>query len=202
MLQTHLSGQQADKLFWTILLKAGKCQRLDVVFDVYRENAITNTERSRRAKSLKSNEYKNIAENYKVQDWRRFLTSEVNKTALIRFFISYWSHQDFNINAKTSKQIYVTQDDKCFCLHSQGSTEVFELLADEEEADTRLLLHVRHAAENGFISIVIHSDDTDVAIIALRFIPKISSFNYVLYMKSGTQNRIKFVSLTDLHHDF
>ena len=97
---------------------------------------------------MKSNEYKNIAEDHTVQDWRRFLTSGDNKTALIRFLISYWSHQDFNTNAKTSKLIYVTQDDKCFCLHSQGSTEVFELVTDQEEADTRLLLHVTTIADN------------------------------------------------------
>ena len=61
-------GQHADKLFSTILLQASKCQRLVVVFDVYREISIKNAERSRRAKSLKSNEYRNIAANHKVQD--------------------------------------------------------------------------------------------------------------------------------------
>ena len=55
--------------------------------------------------------------------------------------------------------------------------------------------------KKGFTFIVIHSDSTDVVIIALRFNPEISSFNYILYMKSGTQNRIKFVDLTNLHHN-
>ena len=48
---------------------------------------------------------------------------------------------------------------------------------------------------------MIRADDMDVAILGLRFIPEISAFNSVLYMKSGTKDRIKYISFTDLHQN-
>ena len=46
------------------------------------------------------------------------------------------------------------------------STAVEELLLTQEEADTRLLLHARHAAVSGYETVLIRTRDTDVAIIA------------------------------------
>eukprot|EP00117_Sycon_ciliatum_P007208 scpid94076/ scgid10417/ len=45
-------------------------------------------------------------------------------------------------------------------------TAVEELLLTQEEADTRLLLHARHAAVSGYETVLIRTRDTDVAIIA------------------------------------
>ena len=42
-----------------------------------------------------------------------------------------------------------------------------ELRCDHEEADTRIFLHAQHAASNGYKSIIIAADDTDVLMIAL-----------------------------------
>ena len=49
-------------------------------------------------------------------------------------------------------------------------TEVPELNSNHEEADTKMLLHAKHAAENGESTIIIVSPDTDdVAILACHF---------------------------------
>lgn len=42
------------------------------------------------------------------------------------------------------------------------TTEVVELECDHEEADTRLLLHAKHASDHGFSVVVTKSPDTDV----------------------------------------
>ena len=44
---------------------------------------------------------------------------------------------------------------------------VEQLTCSHEEADTRLVLHASHASSGGYSTIVIHSPDTDVAILAL-----------------------------------
>ena len=49
---------------------------------------------------------------------------------------------------------------------SMASTAVEELLLTQEEADTRLLLHARHAAVSGYEAVLIRTPDTNVAIIA------------------------------------
>ena len=68
------------------------------------------------------------------------------------------------------KELVATADQECIIVKSAGasmaSTAVEELLSAQEEADTRLLLHARHAAVSGYETVLIRTPDTDVAIIA------------------------------------
>lgn len=70
-----------------------------------------------------------------------------------------------------------------------------ELKSSHEEADTRMLLHANHASQNGYQTIVIVSEDTDVMILCLGCCKKI---NCPLYQKSGTQNRIRYINISNL----
>lgn len=117
--------------------------------------------------------------------------------ALVKFLVNFWSEERFTVKLK--KVIYVTVESSGFRLSAQGTEEVLELESTQEEADTRLLLHAKHVTESGIQSIVIHADDTDIAVIALRFITEICSTGAVLYMKTGTVNRIKYINLSVLY---
>ena len=59
--------------------------------------------------------------------------------------------------------------------------EITELNSNHEEADTKLLLHAKHASENGETTIIIKYPDTDVAILACHFCRDISA--RILIMK-------------------
>ena len=48
------------------------------------------------------------------------------------------------------------------------------LQSNQEEADTRILLHAAHAAEEGDSAVVITADDTDVLVLCLAFSADIS----------------------------
>ena len=67
------------------------------------------------------------------------------------------------------KTLYVTCGKRCYKLTTESAKEEEELQLDQEEADTRLLLHARHAAKEPFNAIVISSEDTDVRILCLAF---------------------------------
>ena len=64
---------------------------------------------------------------------------------------------------------------------------VSELSSRQEEADTKVVLHAKHALEEedqGMVIIRSHSGDTDIAVIALGdFIPPIGliSFKYTIF---------------------
>ena len=75
-------------------------------------------------------------------------------------------------------------------LTCEGTANVEELECDHEEADTRMLLHVQHAAST-YGSIVIYSPDTDVLVLAVSFALSISA---ELFMSMGTANVVKNVS--------
>jgi len=62
----------------------------------------------------------------------------------------------------------------------------------QKEADTRMLLHAKHAST---VSVVIIADDTDVLIISLEFSRDITA---KLYMRCGTKNRIRYIDIKNL----
>lgn len=61
--------------------------------------------------------------------------------------------------------MYVTSQNECWKLDSLSVELVPQLQSNQEEADTRTLLHARHVIING--PAVVHCDDTDVLILLL-----------------------------------
>ena len=61
-----------------------------------------------------------------------------------------------------------------------------DLFCSHEEADTRLLLHAKHAADSGAPSVVIHSPDTDVAVLCCHVQ---SRLQIPIYCRTGTRTR-------------
>ena len=57
-----------------------------------------------------------------------------------------------------SKVLYVTEDSKCWKLTTGPTENVPELESSHEEADTRIIVHAKHAN----CPVVVHADDTDV----------------------------------------
>ena len=70
-----------------------------------------------------------------------------------------------------------------------------ELISSHEEADTRLLLHAKHAADNGYKSVIIVSEDTDVFVLLLAFDKNISA---TLYQKRRPATRTQFTDIYQL----
>ena len=68
------------------IIEGGRSKRIDVVFDVYREDSIKNPERANRG-AKKGMQFKNLAPGHKVQHWRKFLASSENKRSLIKFWL-------------------------------------------------------------------------------------------------------------------
>ena len=67
-----------------------------------------------------------------------------------------------------------------------------ELCTNQEEADTRMLLHAEHASQNGHQRIAIKSSDTDVELLACYYQAVISAD---IILISGTSRRSRIVSI-------
>ena len=87
--------------------------------------------------------------------------------------------------------MYVTCENKCFKLTNGTSSEVETLFTMQGGADKCMLLHAKRTAEKSS-SIVITSKDKDVLIISLSVA---HNFACQMYIKSGTQNRERFVDV-------
>ena len=79
----------------------------------------------------------------------------------------------------------------CFHLPHDEVRVVDELIISQEEADTRVLLHAKHASVN-VASVIIVAEDTDIMILCLAFHDKIDC---KIYVKCGTSHK-QYISIT------
>ena len=110
-------------------------------------------------------------------NWKQFLLNDDNKKQLIQFVLKEWSSPKYAKKLE-HRRIFFAAEHECFLLTSSdgkttSKTIVSELCSSQEEADTRLLLHVHHANmewENGGLqNIIVRSPDTDVFLLLLYF---------------------------------
>jgi len=96
------------------------------------------------------------------KNWQAFLRVDNNKTDLFHFLAGLV----FNTSA-ICEHVLVTYDE-----HVRCKTDINKHSIDpcsHEEADTRLILHCSHAAENGSKKVAIRTVDTDVVVLAITF---------------------------------
>lgn len=165
--------------------------RIDIVFDIYNERSIKSTERFLRG-SHEGIRYANIRPGHKIKQWRRLLACGESKTKLITFIVQDWTER---LNDRLgTKTMFVTRGSKCFKITSTSSTEITALLCSQEEADTRMILHAAHAAEE-FGYVILASDDTDVLIIAMAMQSRIPAN---LYIRCGNTNTTRIIAVQSL----
>ena len=91
--------------------------------------------------------------------------------------------------------IYATAGTKCYNLSRVGMTEVSSLSISQEEADTRMFLHVQYALNHLQGNIIINCPDTDVFIISLMALEKI---NANINFKTGNKNKKIIISVNKI----
>ena len=95
-----------------------------------------------------------------------------SKTALIKFLCQSWRNDPYP-EKLGSKRLVITRRKQCFKPTKYNSDAIDELTTSQKEADTRMLLHTKHASSN-YRSMVIVTKDTDVFIICLPVFYQIS----------------------------
>ena len=106
------------------------------------------------------------------KQWKTFLSSVESQRTLTKFLLEQWS-QDTYVDQIGSRKVYYVIKNKCFSLPVFAGkvicVEVPESNSDHEEVDRKLLLHAKHAADNGESTIIFMSPGTDVAFFACHF---------------------------------
>lgn len=133
--------------------------RIDVVFDTYRDMSIKNGERTIRGEVAEV-QLSHISATQLVKQWRMFLSEVKNKPSLIKFISREWRAEQCMGRLK-GKTLFVTAESKCWKITEEGSENVVELTGNQEEADLRLLLHAAHASQEWHVAVAISSEDTE-----------------------------------------
>ncbi|CAJ1081953.1 hypothetical protein GWK47_001897 [Xyrichtys novacula] len=139
-------------------------------------------------------QFHNIAPGHQIQPWRKFLSSSANKANLMRFLVAEFKTPKMRTKLN-NKVLYVTSEESCLHMTGDQCVEVAGRQSNQEEADTRVIFHAAHAAQEGYSAVVITSEDTDVLLLCLAFSTDISC---PLYQKCGTKNRVRYLDITKL----
>ncbi len=125
-----------------------KSSRVNFVIDRYPEISIKNCERTRRASAGVQVVLITRPEQKTPGQFRKYLSSGQNMANLTEFLFQAW--KDSASHLPNDVKIFVCHGDKCHSIQKQNNssvvTEIPELECDQEEADTRLLLHTQHAS--------------------------------------------------------
>ena len=144
-------GQMAGKYFDIItqILSQDNCTRVDLVFDQYSTMSIKAAERQERGESL-SMEIKIHNQNTPVPNqWKKFISNPKNKRNLATFLCESLRNM-LNTQLHPRQNVVIAGGFKdgretVSCIRG-NSPSVSSLFSDQEEADTRLLLHAKHAS--------------------------------------------------------
>ena len=102
-------------------------------------------------------------------NWKQFLSIAENKANLADYYSDYLN-ENAGMALRDRQTLFIGggQDDKAIKITNSGNYSVQLLKNNQEEADTRICLHARVAAETGSKCIVVSSPDTDVLVLLLH----------------------------------
>ena len=167
--------------------------------DCYHENSVKSFERCRRG----------VAPTFLLsgpktktpRDWKLFMSSDENKTQLIKLLLSEWRRSKYAARLD-GRQLFFVCGEECICLASNNGILVEarpeeDLFTSQEEADTGMILHCQRIAEYYPTSIIIvRSPDTDVLVVLLPKFSQIISQTFLF--DTGTGNKRRLLNVSDI----
>ena len=196
-------GELAEKILQLIVncAKGFDVARVDFVSDRYPAVSIKNLERNKRAVSGVT-QIRIGGPNQKVpRQFKKFLSLGENKEWLVEFIFKHLCTMRLEENL-CDLSLYFSHGQKChrFYVDERNASRVEdipELNSDHEEADTRLLLHAKHASI-AHQAITVRSPDTDVFILMLGHKGAIDA---ALYFDTGSGNLRKVLDIDQCYRE-
>ena len=140
--------------------------RVDLVWDVYLSASLKASTREKRGKGMR----RRVAPlNAMPKNCKDFLRCDENKTELFSFL----TREAIRLPVTHGKELYATDGTGVLCSPADSSVACLAPCL-QEEADTRLFLHVADAVRKGCKKVTIHTVDTDVVVLAVASFSKIA----------------------------
>ena len=172
-----------DLVFVIIDMIPSGFQRIDIVADTYREDSIKDPERIGRGmgeKVLVKSSQTSLPRNFE-----EFLKNGENKKRLIEIFKDVLiDEREFILEQLNCEVLYYSMDNICFAFKMDGVEQCPELSSNQEEADTKMIMHCVNALDSndhGNVVIRSHSGDTDINVLATSLILNNAGRTFVDY---------------------
>ncbi|KAG0717130.1 hypothetical protein GWK47_008210 [Chionoecetes opilio] len=159
--------------------------RLDIVWDLYMADSLKADTRSKRGKGVR----RRVEPSSAVPgNWQEFLRINDNKTELFPFLASNVADID------TSKHLITTQDYSVLCSNRQDVSALAP--CTHEEADTRILLHLQDAVQQGYSKVSMRTVDTDVVVLAIASANRLNISE--LWIAFGAGKSFRFIAAHEI----
>ncbi len=173
-------SEYASKIFLPYITKQLQVvQRLDVVWDEYVQSSLKAYTRSTRGKGCRR---RVESSNTVPKNWLEFLRNEDNKRELFSFL----SLKTASVSTE-STQIIVTHHQDVLCTSPRMTTSLAP--CTQEEADTRMFLHVSDAVNHGHSKVMIRTVDSDVLVLAIAAVQQLIVDELWIAFSSGKSFR-------------
>ncbi|CAC5403759.1 unnamed protein product [Mytilus coruscus] len=165
-------------------------RRIDMVWDEYIQDSFKASERSRRGKGIR----RRVLPDSKVPgNWEAFLRVDENKKELFAFISEQLVSRDIVFDEE--KQIVSTTGSNVNCRKEEDVSKIAP--CTQEEANTRMMLHVNAAVADRHKCVMIRIVDTDVVVIAISVLQKIESI-LELWIAFGVGKNFRYLSIHDI----
>ena len=184
-------GDLSNSFRATVILAARSYDRVDVLFDRYKDISIKSGTRKQRSKGTRP--VRRVIENRNVplpNDWRNFLALPENKADLAKLL-----SEDLTESADDSKIVVTAGGFEQEEGVGSTSTDIDKsaLEAHHEEADTRIVLHCMNSTAD---CIVVQARDTDILVLLLAHFHRFQCKN--LWIKAGTAKKRKYIRVHEI----
>lgn len=171
-----------------------------MVFDQHLDDSIKAGERARRGSSSALEGYIGGPATPVPKQWDKYISNPNNKKNLCDFL----THSMCNLgqrHLRESTQLVIgggfKDGERCVAFTRDSCVDVEDLKSNQEEADTRMLLHAKYAAgQCQEAKIVIQSPDTDVLVLSAAHFEDIASKE--LWFRTGVKDRLRLVPVHDV----
>ena len=164
--------------------------RIDLVWDVYLKDSLKAGLREKRGKGFRKRVISS-ATMPKPKEWGDFLRVDENKTELFKFLSS-----ELIKKPCPEGKIIIATDEASVLSSSQDVTLDTISPCIQEEADTRVILHVKDAIEKGYSRVMIKTVDTDIVVIAISFFSRLQPEEF--WVAFGTGNNHRFIAIHEI----
>lgn len=180
--------EYADKFVRALLAFGKHFQRIDIIFDRYRDMSIKSTTRQKRTRGYTP--IRRAIEDGSVplpKNWSNFLALEKNKEDLAQFL-----SDELLAQAPANKIIIAAggfkEENTAKCSNSE--VDITALQGYHEEADTRIVLHCVHSNAK---FLVVSSQDTDVLLLFIAHFDKMQCKQ--LWMRMGSSKKPRHIPI-------
>ncbi|KAE8742640.1 hypothetical protein FOCC_FOCC011820 [Frankliniella occidentalis] len=163
-------------------------QRVDLVWDLYFENSMKKIVREERGSGV----LRQVLQTSPVpRNWSDFLCNDKNKEQLFKLlaYSAVLNLPEVLVVTNLGETIVVNQQQT-----GQPSTTLSGLTCTMEEADTRIIMHLKDAVLSGISEAIIRTVDTDVLVLVISFFPSLRTLGLQrVWVHFGTGARKRLI---------